>query len=903
MDDTNTELTNQPEQEKKQSLGNLLAAFGAASMLYMLTHDKRSEAIDTWKRDFLRHARDQNPELARIYNARTGFMRRLVSKQAREDYSAQLKEQARLERFTDSLFERTGTDILRGTVSAPDVYTIHENLTKLHPQEGSLISADSILQTQQALAKKYGTKIEQIEQKMSPRILVEKKQIEHEVALERLFDEVNSQKPKLDPKKREQILSVMKKTLSTGTIAIDPLRTDQFGEVVHEAYQKKIGVQTQLTPEELEHLYTFTEHYRNEGVLQEKTKTLFTKKSELPTPIEARSAVFQGFQRDFFTKATQEPGIANLLTISKNEHESAENFNDRLKSSSLVLKQLRGFSYEVTSFHDNLFPQLDQTPNLNQARVANANDMTNLLKKYPYLQKMLEGARIFQLQMETAEQYESDYRASIQDIPKQALPHIITSEDASTATYRFETLLRTGNLSEEEIQKRVHAYQKTAKQVMDERMASGPKVPLYETIFDRYAMQNPAMLPQERAALVDTQGQMDQLSRRIFMQSEPQQEQQKQKQDTSLGRKLIKRVLSQNQSTSQLSLRSYTRGVLSWFKKSAEKLFSGTLRTGSELLSRAFARPALSSAGSSAGRMASNQAMKMATRLVANIPIVRVVIIAVVVIILVVFLMVGLDTKTMLAAQPYEMQQNVVQRTADITAASVVTIPTQQPNTPYVSAPESLSQIVEFASEKTQTPVPLLLGISHVEAPGTWNYSKEELTFYDTHGWWTTQDITIDQIRKGYGYDTCTGYIPNDSVHGGEQTVKRTGTICIDYPDGTKSQVMGAMQFNILTWRGFADKIKQALSLSREPDRRVLAEAFMGAGFFVKGRSGASSATSWNIMEIIKASAAYHTGGTKCSYAYGKHTGNYCREVCIIYNQYSQQYGAEPVDCSVTLQY
>ena len=185
----------------------------------------------------------------------------------------------------------------------------------------------------------------------------------------------------------------------------------------------------------------------------------------------------------------------------------------------------------------------------------------------------------------------------------------------------------------------------------------------------------------------------------------------------------------------------------------------------------------------------------------------------------------------------------------------------------------------------------------------TWNYSKEDLTFYNTYGWWTTQNLTMVQIKRGYGYDTCTGYIPEDSQLAGEQAVKMNGTICVNYPDGTKSHVMGAMQFNILTWKGFGDKIKQALALTREPDRRVLTEAFVGAGFFTKGRSGASSATSWSIMEIIKASAAYHTGGTKCTYAYGSHTGNYCREVCVIYNQYSEQYGAEPVDCSVTLRY
>ncbi|MCR4328962.1 MAG: hypothetical protein NUV65_00260 [Candidatus Roizmanbacteria bacterium] len=900
VNETNTEQTDQPEEEKKQSLGSLLAGLGAAGMVYMLTRDKRSETIDTWKQDFLKNAREQNPELERIYTTRTGFMRRAVSKKARNDFSAQLKEQARIERFTDSLFERTGTNILRGEVSAPDIFTIHQNLAKLHPQESALISEDTIIQAQKTLAQKYSARIEQIEQKMSPKVLAEKKKTEHESALEHFFDEVNAQKPKLDPKKREQMLSVMKDALATGTIAIDPLRTDQFGEVVHEAYQKKVGIQTQLTAEELEHLYTFTERYREEVVLQEKTKNLFTKKSQLPTPIKARNAVFLGFQDEFFSKTMQEPGFAQLLDITKSEHETPQEFSTRLDTASQTLSQLRGFSYEVTSFHDNLFLQLNQTPGLNQARVANANYITDLLKKYPYLQKTIEGARIFQLQMKAAQRYEDAYKDALNDIPKQALPPIIASEDALTATSRFEALLRTGNLSEEEIQKRVHNYQKTAQQVMEERLINGAKTPLYETIFNRYAQQNPNVLPEEQIALTRPQGQMDQLSNRVFLLPEQTEEQK----HGNTERKLIKQVLSQDQSISQLSLRSYMRSLFSWFRKAADKLFSGTLRTGSELLGRTFARPALSSAGSSAGRMASNQALKLAGKLAANIPIVRVVIIATVIIILVVFLMVGLDTKTMLAAQPYEMQQNAVLQASTTTPASVVTtIPTAQPETPYVSAPESLSQIVEFASEKTQTPVPLLLGISHIEASGTWNYSKDELAQYNTYGWWTTPDITVAQIKRGYGYDTCTGYIPADSVHGGEQAVKMNGTICVDYPDGTKSQVMGAMQFNILTWKGFADKIKQALSISREPDRRVLAEAFMGAGFFVKGRSGASSATSWTIMEIIKASAAYHTGGTKCSYAYGKHTGNYCREVCVIYNQYSQQYGAEPVDCSITLQY
>lgn len=176
---------------------------------------------------------------------------------------------------------------------------------------------------------------------------------------------------------------------------------------------------------------------------------------------------------------------------------------------------------------------------------------------------------------------------------------------------------------------------------------------------------------------------------------------------------------------------------------------------------------------------------------------------------------------------------------------------------------ELLRQIIRDAAQKTCTPKALLYAISHREARRTWGYNDSEVNFFNSPDWWA--GAPSQAICRGYGYDTCSA------------------TVCAPAaPCKIGANVMGAMQFERSTFAGYRAKIEELVK--RAADRRVLGDAFLGAGFKIKANSGAGDCENWSEATVKSVARAYCGA---CSAPACGH--NYCDEVYLRYLQYSAE--------------
>lgn len=178
---------------------------------------------------------------------------------------------------------------------------------------------------------------------------------------------------------------------------------------------------------------------------------------------------------------------------------------------------------------------------------------------------------------------------------------------------------------------------------------------------------------------------------------------------------------------------------------------------------------------------------------------------------------------------------------------------------------ELLRKIVREAAQKTCTPKALLYAISHREARRTWGYNDTEVNFFNSPDWWA--GAPPQAICLGYGYDTCSATICSPAA-----------------PCRLGANVMGAMQFEKSTFEGYRAKIEALVK--RAADRRVLTDAFLGAGFKIKANSGVGDCENWSEATVKSVARAY------CGACDAPACGhNYCDEVYLRYLQYS---GEEP---------
>jgi hypothetical protein len=265
--------------------------------------------------------------------------------------------------------------------------------------------------------------------------------------------------------------------------------------------------------------------------------------------------------------------------------------------------------------------------------------------------------------------------------------------------------------------------------------------------------------------------------------------------------------------------------------------------------------------------------------------------------IILIFLMIGMRSSSSVTS-PYHSVANtsgteepISSDSAAITKRLTTTpaVPTPTPNLSYLTPGDNLEEVMVISAENTCTPLAMIKAISRREAYGVWKYDSSDFDFYNSFAWWQNSAIneTIEADKKiicrGYSYNTCTNKIAEDAKFASAYCGKGEVSIC-----KSGLNVMGPMQFELGTWKGYITRVSNILTeleVNREPDRRVILDAFLAAGFKLNASSKANSCTDWKPNEIMKAAKSYYG---KCTYSVSGNTGNYCQEICNYYNLYSE---------------
>jgi hypothetical protein len=327
------------------------------------------------------------------------------------------------------------------------------------------------------------------------------------------------------------------------------------------------------------------------------------------------------------------------------------------------------------------------------------------------------------------------------------------------------------------------------------------------------------------------------------------------------------------------------------------------LGKGINLLTNLFGKA--SKGASSASRAASalaNAGKQLVTKVATKNPYFIAGIVILVVVVVVFLVMSGINSSSSVTT-PYHSVANtsgseepIGTDSATITEQLTTTpsAPTPTPNLSYLTPGENLEEIMTMSAENTCTPKAMIKAISRREAYGVWKYDSADFDFYNSFAWWQSSAINeaVEEDKKkvcrGYSYNTCTNVIAQDAKFASDYCGKGIVSICRSGLD-----VMGPMQFELGTWKGYialVSKVLTELSVNREPDRRVILDAFLAAGFKLSASSKAESCTDWTPQEIKKAAKSYYGS---CTYSTKKKEGNYCQEVCNYYNLYSDV----KVDC------
>jgi len=213
--------------------------------------------------------------------------------------------------------------------------------------------------------------------------------------------------------------------------------------------------------------------------------------------------------------------------------------------------------------------------------------------------------------------------------------------------------------------------------------------------------------------------------------------------------------------------------------------------------------------------------------------------------------------------------------------------PTNTPTpTPNVVRPgRSWDEITSITAEKTCVPQALIKAISVEEAGTVSNYKSADFEFFNTFNWWNSSSATKEKICYGWAYNACDNRIPDDSQASGEYCNSgQIGGICLGNP-----LILGPMQMGESEWSQRKPRVIEALSSlglkvdSNTIDRRVMLDGFLAGGFFIKDYSYSSSCSGWDAYTVQRVAKRYYG---KCEYTLPGRTGNYCRDVCQLYNRY-----------------
>lgn len=203
-----------------------------------------------------------------------------------------------------------------------------------------------------------------------------------------------------------------------------------------------------------------------------------------------------------------------------------------------------------------------------------------------------------------------------------------------------------------------------------------------------------------------------------------------------------------------------------------------------------------------------------------------------------------------------------------------------------------LAVIIGDAASKHCLPPELMMAISRMEAGRVWGWTDEEVSFFSQDRWW--ESATEAQLRQGYCYDTCQ--------EPGVNCARRTDA----NGNSRETTVYGPMQFEEGTWSGIMggmDPMNRCrLDLAIEAAAiKLKANADECPPTYCDTDDSNNCSGPWDEQTVRYAARRYcgscGLGGCQnpanppasCSSACGGESVDYCTNVWLLYDQYTNQ--------------
>lgn len=197
---------------------------------------------------------------------------------------------------------------------------------------------------------------------------------------------------------------------------------------------------------------------------------------------------------------------------------------------------------------------------------------------------------------------------------------------------------------------------------------------------------------------------------------------------------------------------------------------------------------------------------------------------------------------------------------------------------------KNYNEMVEIVAKKTCVPAALIKAFAAIES-GDKTQSKiaflpqDRFIKYNTYDWWNDPSTSQAQVCEGIGYNHHTGLIPEGSQYAGARCMQAETFTTVDVFS------MGYLSLSEYVENAYRKRVLDLLKVDKV-DRRVFFDATVIAALHLKNTSTyrGDDCNNWEAKYIAKAACKYLSF---CIYDMGKRTGDYCQEICDLYNGFT----------------
>lgn len=203
---------------------------------------------------------------------------------------------------------------------------------------------------------------------------------------------------------------------------------------------------------------------------------------------------------------------------------------------------------------------------------------------------------------------------------------------------------------------------------------------------------------------------------------------------------------------------------------------------------------------------------------------------------------------------------------------------------------KNYDEMVEFVAKKTCIPAALLKAFGAIES-GDKTQSRiarfplDRFVKYNTYDWWNNPSTSQAQVCEGIAYNHHTGLIPANSQY--------AGTRCMGAETfSTDIFSMGYLSISQSEEDDYRQRVLDLLKVDKI-DRRVFFDSTVIAALHYKNISTYrdKDCNDWESKYIAKAACKYLGA---CKYDWGARNGDYCQEICDLYNNFTS---GQKVNC------